>query len=321
MKKILVILPLEENERSRFREQVNGAPEDYLFSFYPSLNDVPAEEVSAANIIIGQFSATRAGEAENLEWLHGSMAGIDSFLAPGVLPENVLLTNSAGAYGPAVSEHMVAATLALVRRFPQYMRNQTARVWKPEGNIICIEGSTVAVLGLGDIGGHYAKKMKALGAYVIGIRRTDKDKPEYVDEQYTVDRLPEVIGRADIVAMVLPGSKETEKLMNEDLLYRMKPGSYLVNDGRGSAVDLDALKKVLDDGHIAGAALDVTDPEPLPADHPLWDYKNVLLTPHVSGGFFLRRTLDNVISIACKNLRLYTHGGQMEHVVDRSAGY
>ena len=173
------------------------------------------------------------------------------------------------------------------------------------------------MLGLGDIGGRYAKKMKALGAYVIGFRKTDKEKPEYVDEQYTLDRLPEMIGRGDLVAMILPATKETENLMNEEMLNRMKMGSYLINAGRGNAVDLAALRKALDEGRIAGAALDVTSPEPLPSDDPLWKYENVLITPHIAGNLWLRQTVVNVIRIAGNNLTRYLNGEPLDHVVKR----
>ncbi len=321
MKNVLVIMPLQEEDQALLVSKAGGEGKAYSFTFRSSGDEVSAEELAAADILVGAIPPERLCQAKNLEWMQGAMAGVDRYVAPGVLPEQVILTNSAGAYGLAVSEHMVAASFALIRRFPQYMRNQAAHSWKAMGNIISIEGSTVIVLGLGDIGGRYARKMKALGAYVIGFRRTHKEKPDYVDEQYTLDQLPEVIGRGDIVAMVLPGSKSTEKLMDKEMLCRMKKGSYLINNGRGNAVDLEALKVALDEGQIAGAALDVTDPEPLPADDSLWDYEDLLLTPHVSGNFYLRQTLLNVIDIAGENLRRYSCGEPLTHVVDREAGY
>ncbi len=234
------------------------------------------------------------------------------------MPADVLLTSGAGAYGLAVSEYMLACSLSLARRFPEYARRQGAHNWKPVGNITSIEGSTVIVLGMGDIGGRYAQKMKALGAYVIGFRKTNKNKPDYVDEQYTMDRLPEMIGRADIVAMVLPGTEETDNLMDKEMLRRMKKGSFLINAGRGSAVDLTALRAALDEGRLAGAALDVTSPEPLPADDPLWDYENVLITPHVAGNLWLRQTVLNILHIAGNNLARYLNGEPLDHVVDRT---
>lgn len=321
MKRVLVILPLKEGEKEYLVSQTLGAEEEFVFSFHETVSEASEEEIASANVIIGRCPAGRMKDAKSLEWMHLQSAGADAYVAPGVLPEHVQLTNSAGAYGLAVSEHILAMTLALIRRFPQYLRNQCARSWKPMGEIISIEGSTVAVLGLGDIGGRYAKMMKALGAHVIGIRRTDRSRPEYVDEQYTMAQLREVVGRADIVAMILPGSKETEKLMDCEMLHAMKKGSYLINCGRGNAVDLAALREALDDGHLAGAALDVTEPEPLPADDPLWGYDNVLITPHVAGNFYLPKTFENVIRIAGENLGRYAQREPLGHVVNRRTGY
>ena len=319
-KSALILLPLQEEDRKYLRKQTDGSKDTWEFMFRRD-GEATEAEIASAQVIIGKLPVGKAPLASSLEWLHLPSAGADAYVAPGVLPENVSLTNSAGAYGLAVSEHMLASTLALVRRFPEYARRQAAREWKPMGNITSIEGSTVIVLGLGDIGGRYARKMKALGAYVIGFRRTNKEKPDYVDEQYTLDSLPEVIGRADIVAMVLPGSEQTERLMDLDMLHRMKKGSFLINCGRGNAVDLEALKAVLDEGHLAGAALDVTDPEPLPADDSLWDYENVLLTPHVAGNFWLPKTLQNVIRITGENLYRYAHDEPLTHIVSRKTGY
>ena len=288
-KKILVLLPVTEEDKEYLKSKANGAATPCHFVFR-SLEEVTDEDIASSQIIIGRFPVSKIKTATSLEWLQLPMAGTDAYVVPGVLPDNIILTNGAGAYGLAVSEYMLA---------------------------VSIEGSTVIVLGLGDIGGRYAKKMKALGAYVIGFRKTDKEKPEYVDEQYTLDRLPEMIGRGDLVAMILPATKETENLMNEDMLNRMKMGSYLINAGRGNAVDLAALRKALDEGRIAGAALDVTSPEPLPSDDPLWKYENVLITPHIAGNLWLRQTVVNVIRIAGNNLTRYLNGEPLDHVVKR----
>ena len=289
-KKILVLLPLQEEDKEYLVSRAQGAAQPCSFEFR-KIEEATAEEIAASHIIIGKLPPDKVKCASSLEWLQLPNAGVDAYVAPGVMPADVLLTSGAGAYGLAVSEYMLACSLSLARRFPEYARRQGAHNWKPVGNITSIEGSTVIVLGMGDIGGRYAQKMKALGAYVIGFRKTNKNKPDYVDEQYTMDRLPEMIGRADIVAMVLPGTEETDNLMDREMLRRMKKGSFLINAGRGSAVDLTALRAALDEGRLAGAALDVTSPEPLPADDPLWDYENVLITPHVAGNLWLRQTV------------------------------
>ena len=315
-KKILVLLPVTEEDKEYFVSRASGTAQPGRIVFR-KLDEATDEEIASSQIIIGRFPAGKVKTATSLEWLQLPMAGTDAYVVPGVVPDNVILTNSAGAYGLAVSEYMLAASLSLVRRFPEYARRQAESNWKPMGNITAIEGSTVIVLGLGDIGGRYAKKMKALGAYVIGFRKTNKEKPEYVDEQYTLDKLPEMIGRADIVSMILPATEETKNLMDARLLRRMKKGSYLINAGRGNAVDLKALREALDEGRIAGAALDVTSPEPLPADDPLWKYENVLITPHVAGNLWLRQTVQNVIRIAGNNLNRYLNGEPLDHVVKR----
>ena len=315
-KKVLVLLPIQEEDKEYLVSRAEGAAQPCSFTFR-KLGEETDEDIASSQIVIGKLPIGKAQKATALEWLQLPNAGVDAYVAPGVLPDGVLLTSGAGAYGLAVSEYMVACSLALVRRFPEYAHRQAEHNWKPVGNITAIEGSTVIVLGLGDIGGRYAQKMKALGAYVIGFRKTDKNKPDYVDEQYTLDRLPEMIGRADIVAMVLPATEETKNLMDAELLHKMKKGSYLINAGRGNAVDLAALRDALDEGLLAGAALDVTSPEPLPADDPLWDYENILITPHVAGNLWLRQTVQNVLRIAGNNLARYLNGGELDHVVDR----
>ena len=316
-KKILVLLPLQEEDKEYLVSRAQGAAQPCSFEFR-KIEEATAEEIAASHIIIGKLPPDKVKCASSLEWLQLPNAGVDAYVAPGVMPADVLLTSGAGAYGLAVSEYMLACSLSLARRFPEYARRQGAHNWKPVGNITSIEGSTVIVLGMGDIGGRYAQKMKALGAYVIGFRKTNKNKPDYVDEQYTMDRLPEMIGRADIVAMVLPGTEETDNLMDREMLRRKKKGSFLINAGRGSAVDLTALRAALDEGRLAGAALDVTSPEPLPADDPLWDYENVLITPHVAGNLWLRQTVLNILHIAGNNLARYLNGEPLDHVVDRT---
>ena len=135
-------------------------------------------------------------------------------------------------------------------------------------NLVAVITDGSAVLGLGDIGGDYARKVHALGAHVIGVRRTNRNKPDYLDEQHTMDDLDTLLGRADIVAMVLPGGSTTNHIMDERRLRLMKKGAYLINVGRGNAIDPAALKAVLKDGHLGGCGLDVTEPEPLPPEEP-----------------------------------------------------
>ena len=323
-KEILVTIPVNEEHKKYLEE--NGASGKYscVFRYVPG-KDVTEEEVKRANVIIGNLPPAKLEGAEKLEWVQLNSAGADQYTKPGVLPEGCMLTNATGAYGLAVSEHMLAQTFDLIRRFNQYHRNQAEHLWKWEGNpmggIISVEGSTILIMGIGDIGGDYARKVKALGAYTIGIRRTNKEKPEYLDEQYTLEEIDNLLPRADIVAMVLPGGDATNHLMDERRLRLMKKGSYLLNVGRGNAIDPKALLKVMQEGYLGGCALDVTEPEPLPADDPLWDCGNVVITPHVAGNFFLQETFERIVRIAGRNLRSWANDGEFYNIVDFATGY
>ena len=318
MKVILVTVPVTEEEEQRIR--VITPSKDYTLKFKP-VHDITQEDVADASIILGHVPAEMLPFAKKLEWLQLSSAGADRYFRSDTLPESVVLTNAVGAYGLTVSEHMTAFTFSLMRRFPQYSKNQFNHEWKIMGDVKSVQGSTVLVIGMGDIGTSYAKQMRALGAYVIGVRRARKPMPAVFSEQFTIDQLDEVIPRADVVAMVIPGSDATRKVMNAERFALMKDGSYLINVGRGVSVDTDALIAALKSGKLAGAALDVTDPEPLPKDSELWDMDNVIITPHAAGNYLLEGTLERVVEILTENLGNYLNGRPLRNIVDRDLGY
>lgn len=326
---ILVVLPVEERHKQYLAAQV---PDDVHF-IWSSYRDVTPQLASDADVIIGNAApeivqkANEVSRAANngktrLRWLQLNSAGADNYLVQGILDPETVLTSSAGAYGLSVSEHMLAMTFSLIRRFDEYARQQVRHEWKWAGKVTSIESSTVLVLGLGDIGSRYARMMHALGADVIGVRRTaHKDKPDYLMEQHTIDELDSLLPRADIVAMILPGGSATQHIMDERRLRLMKKGAYLINDGRGNAIDPAALKKVMQEGHLGGVGLDVTEPEPLPEDDELWNMDRVIITPHIAGQFLLPKTFENVVQIAGENLRAFVNGEPLQHVVNRKAGY
>ncbi len=271
--------------------------------------------------IIPFFPPDMLARAKNLEWVQLSSAGADVFTKEGILPESCVLTNGSGAYSLSVGEHMIAQTFALIRNLEENAHDQAKQFWGPLRPVISVEGAVILVLGLGDIGRSYAGKMKALGASVIGVSRHPHEKPDCVDELVTIDQLEQVLPRADIIAMVLPGSAQTQKIMNDHTFSLMKKGVYLINDGRGSAIDQDALMRALDSGRVRAAALDVTDPEPLGKDHPLWKYPNVLITPHSAGWWQLPETLNRVVRICGENLRAFSCGTEFQNVVSKKLGY
>jgi len=291
---------------------------NFIFS---SAMDIDEETIAEAHIIIGNPPIEMIKHARNLKWLQLNSAGADMYVKDGVLKEGVLLTNATGAYGLAISEHMIGVLLEIFKKLHYYRDNQNNSLWKDEGEVKSIYGSTVLIVGLGDIGGEFGKRIKALGGYTIGIRRSNTNKPEYLDELYLMDKLDEVLPKADVVALSLPATKDTYKLFSAEKLSKMKDGAVLINVGRGTCIDTEALCNSLESGKLLGAALDVTDPEPLPKEHRLWTIKNAIITPHISGDYHLKETHNRIVRIAVENLRAYLKGEDLKNIVDFSTGY
>ncbi len=310
---ILVTMELLPEHRGWL--EAAGPNETFRFETKPG-----REDVRWADVIFGNVPPRLLSPNDRLRWMQTGSAGVDGYLG-GALPDGCVLTNATGAYGLAISEYMVAAWLALLKKLPLYRDRQKECDWRDMGPVGSVWNSTVLVLGLGDIGGEFAKRAKALGAYVIGMRRTGTKKPEFVDELIHPESLPGALSRADCVAVSLPGTEATRRMLDGAAFSAMKDGAVLLNVGRGTVVDTEALLAALRSGKLSGAALDVTDPEPLPADHPLWQMENVLVTPHVSGGFHLRETHDRIVRIMAENLRAYLSGRPLKNIVDMQTGY
>ena len=284
--------------------------------------EVQLSDIRESEILFGMFPPELLAQCPNLKWLQCSFAGVDSYSKPGVFAnDSVLLTNASGAYGITISEHLLCVLLMLLRRMPEYQALTAQRGWKILGDIRSIYGSTVTVVGMGDIGSHFGKRLKAMGATVYGVRRTVREKPDWADRVFTVEHLEEALAEADVVALCLPGTESTRQIMRSPQFAAMKQGSYLLNVGRGTAIDQQALFDALCSGKLAGAAIDVADPEPLPKDHFLWDAPNLLLTPHVSGNMSLSKTCELVIDIFLRNLAHWDRAEPLEHQVDLLQGY
>ncbi len=313
---LLVTIPMDPQQRQTLSAI---APEAEVV--YTAAEAVTPDQVSQAEIILGNLPIPLLQYAKRLKWLQLNYAGSDNYAAPGVLPEGVILTNASGCYGLAISECMLAGILQLIKRLDQYQRNQAQHIWRNEGAVSSIEGSTTLVVGFGDIGSSFAQRMHALGSTVIGIRRNVTDKPDYVSALYQMDALDRLLPLADFVSLSLPNSPQTQKIMGTKQFAEMKDSAILVNVGRGSAVDTDALVSALNGGQIGGAVIDVVDQEPLPAEHPLWDAPHLVLTPHVTGNYNLPETLRRIVNLSLRNLAAYLNGQPMESVVDFKTGY
>lgn len=313
---IVVAIPMNEEQKKTLAAIAPDADVTYT-----TAEAVTQQLIAGAEIILGNVPIPLLKGAKKLKWLQLNYAGSDNYAAPGVLPQGVILTNATGAYGLAISECMLAGVLSLIKRLGEYQANQEKHIWQNMGEVRSIYGSTTLVVGFGDIGSSFAQRMHALGSTVIGIRRNVTEKPDYVSALYQMDKLDELLPLADFVALSLPNSPQTQKVMSAKQFDLMKQTATLVNVGRGSAVDTDALVKALNTGKIGGAVIDVVHQEPLPADHPLWDCPNLVLTPHVTGNYNLPETLTRVVNIALRNLAAYLNSRPMESVVDFATGY
>lgn len=318
MKNILVVMPFQSSHKA----YIEAIGKDCSFT-YTTIADATQEQICNADIILGNADPKIVAKSEKLQWIQLNSAGADPYCKPGIIKPGTLLTCSTGAYGLSVAEGMVTMSLMLCRKMDIYAQNQAKRWWHMEGKVTSIWNSTTLVIGLGDIGTEYAARMKALGSHVIGIRRDVSSKPDCVDEIYTLEQLDEVLPRADFVALALPSTPATYHTIDARRLRLMKPGAYLLNVGRGDAVNCNALNEALREGGIlGGAALDVTEPEPLPAEHPLWDAPRCIILPHVAGKFFLQETFERIVRIAGSNLELFLDGNtqDMRNLVNPATG-
>lgn len=307
---ILCLLPVNKAQQKRMCADV---PED-SFTFVDRA-DVTDAQIGAADVIIGNLDPARLSATRNLRLLQLNSAGYDKYAVPGIVPEGATLACATGAYGQSVSEHMFAMTLAMMKRLPSYRDCQHEHVWTDLGPVTTLVDAQVLVLGAGDIGTHYATLCAAMGAHVTGMRRSVKDAVAPYERMATMDALYEELSHADIVFSVLPSCDSTRRLANAEFFDACKPGAYFINGGRGDLVVSADLIAALKSEQLAGAALDVTSPEPLPADDPLWDAPNCFITPHVSGWYHLPVTLENIIGIALENLHHLTTGEPIRNAV------
>lgn len=319
-KKVLVCLPASEEQKAAIAASV---PEyEYRFT---TVQTATAEDALWADIVLGNLPVPLISQNKRIDWFQSNAAGPNAYLAPGVLPENCVVTNATGAYGLAISEWMLAMWLSLQKDLQFYRDRQHEHRWAPIARQVrSIYGSRVLCVGMGDIGSNFARRAHALGAEVVGVRRTvhpDTPCPDYCLRVVAQDKLDEELPHADLVALSLPGTAETTHLFDAARIARCKPGAILLNVGRGSVVDGEALAAAVHSGQLFGAAMDVTDPEPLPPEHPLWSEPSVIITPHVSGGFSLPQTVQNIVDIFIHNLKLYAAGQPLDNQVSRTRQY
>lgn len=333
---VLLTVPFGEEFRSRIAEvdpclNVREATQSLRQFLRGELPEEPeaieaAERDAAALLptteaIIGwaRFPVEALRWADRLRWIQAISAGIDR-LDPRVL-ERVVLTNGNGVGAEPIAEHVITHLLMLARGAPIYLRRQVEHRWERGVQAREISGMTMGIVGMGAIGSAVARRARALGLRVIAIRRSvSRRSPDLVaDEVCPPDDLPYLLAASDVVVLATPLTPETLGMIGEEQLRAMRPGSFLINIARGGVVDEPAMIVALRDGHLGGAGLDVFEREPLPAESPLWDMPNVIITPHVATGS--ERTMQRIEDLVCDNVRRFLDGKPLRNVVDVSRGY
>ena len=337
---VLVLVPFKEEHMVRVREaagpdaNVEHYPDQWKGRTNPQGTGVkPArradgtlapdplrEKIANADVIIGEPHPRFLADGLPLKWLQMTWAGTDLYTNGRIpFPKGVMLTNVAGsAYGHIISQYVVGQVLAIAQNLPAYVLQKQTKAWNDLGPVMSLQGTRVLIFGAGDIGSHVAKRLSGFDVEsIVGVCR-DVSKPrEWFDELITLPRAESYLPTADIVVGCMPSTSETKNYLGPRRLRLMKQGSVLVNVGRGTFVDARALDAVLNEGLLRGAALDVTDPEPLPLDSPLWRNPRCVITPHVSGTAFGRcdETEERICTISCDNLRRYRAGEPLDHRV------
>jgi phosphoglycerate dehydrogenase-like enzyme len=297
----------------------------------PGLTLLPAKDraeaatlATDADAVIGFCTPEVLAAGVRLRWIQVLSAGVERCIGiPGFAGRGIALSNMQKVAGPVMSEHVLAFMFGLTRGLATYVPLQTRGEWKddavPDSRMWSIEGKTMLVVGLGGIGTETAKRAQALGMNVIAIRNSGRTGPPYVSEVGLSADLLAFAARADVIVNTLPLTAETKHVFDKAFFDAAKRGALLISVGRGASVVTDELVAALADGRIGGAGLDVTDPEPLPADHPLWRAPNVLITPHVSATTDLGE--EPRWLIARENLRRFAVGGKLLSEVDVGRGY
>jgi phosphoglycerate dehydrogenase-like enzyme len=305
---------------------------DWLQSVAPGVQFVVADSIEKAvaqahdaDAIIGWCDARILNAGPQIRWIQFLYAGVDSCVSiPALREQSVLLTNMQRVQSAIIAEHAIAMILALGRGIDLGVARQTTGQWLASpmvesGRLRVLKGKTLLIAGLGGIGSEVAVRAHALGMRVVATRASDRSRPEYVSHVGLSDELPKLVAEADVIVNALPLTETTKGVFDAQMFGVMRRSAFFINVGRGGTVVTSALVKALESGALAGAGLDVTDPEPLPSDHPLWRVPNIIITPHISSESELG--FQNVWTIVRENLRRYVAGEKMLSVVDPVRGY
>lgn len=317
--RVLVMVPFNPHHMERLRSAAAGRA---------VLTQVPGRQMdedelrpllAQSDVVIGEPSPALLAEGTPVRWVQMTWAGSDLYTQGKVsFPADTRLTNVAGtAFGHIISQFVVGQILSIAQDFPLYARQQERELWAWSRPVTSLEDATVLVFGAGDIGSYTAKRLSGFDCHCVGVCRDISVTRPHFERLVTLDEAEDELPCADVVVNCLPNTHETSRWLDERRLRLMREGSILVNVGRGNFIDCNALARVLAEGHLRGAALDVCDPEPLPQGHPLWHEPRCFITPHTAGGSFGKcaATEERICDICCENLARWLDGRELTHVV------
>lgn len=289
---------------------------------YTSGRDDLMQNIATADVLFSfGVSESTIAKAERLKWIHFASAGVDKSLNPTLLSKNVKITCSRGIHADAIAEYIMMQILSFAKKLPRALEFQREHRWEFEPMLegkFDLGGKVICIVGLGSIGRRLARLAAAFDMYVIGTVSTPRKIP-YVDEAYESSKLHSCLKKADIIVLCIPLTEKTFHLIGARELTLMKASAFLVNIGRGKLIDESALIEALKSNKIAGAGLDVFDAEPLPPDSPLWDLKNVMITPHISG--MTDNLWKKTARLFCENAIRFKAGRRMMGTVNKAKGY
>ena len=279
---------------------------------------LPGSDVLFAWRPRGAMLSEAWGHAGDLAWIQSASAGVDALLFPELVRSHVVVTNARGVFDDAIAEYVVGVILLFAKGLAGVLEGQQRREWRHR-ETERLEHKRVLVAGTGPIGRAIARSCAAMGMQVRGVARTARPRDDEFGRVFAAEDLAETIGWADYVVNALPATAETLRVFDAEVFAAMSPGARFINVGRGSTVDEAALIRALEQGRVGGAALDVFEEEPLPAESPLWAMANVVVSPHMAGDFAGWR--ESAVELFVANLERYLTGKPLRNVVDKERGY
>ena len=307
-----------EGELLERLESIIGDEHTYIA---PDSREALIEEGKDADIFYGYCSEDLFPHFPNIKWIQSTSAGMDRHMYPALRQSDVILTNAAGLYAKHVADQAFALLLGLARGIHESVRNQDKHQWGGSRSMpmIEIDGFKIGIVGMGGIGMEMAKRARGFDMYVMAADAYRTDKPDNVDKLLPMDQLSNMMSQVDVVMIACPLTEETRGLINKDNLSVMQPTAFFINVARGPIVNEPDLIEILQAGTIAAAGLDVTETEPLQEDSPLWDFHNVIISPHSAGGS--QHRARRITEFFLDNLERYLKGEELKNIVNKQLGF